>query len=103
MLAERPPSRGSSAIFAANLLLLCCALLLDAVVGYPDALFRAFADQRREITADDIAGAARTVTPLSRTAAEKIQALRDWAKGRARFANAPDAAGGVSLARDLDI
>ena len=41
MLAERPPSRGSSAIFAANLLLLCCALLLDAVVGYPDALFRA--------------------------------------------------------------
>lgn len=86
--------------------------IVDATDGFtgseiaaliPDALFRAFADQRREITADDIAGAARTVTPLSRTAAEKIQALRDWAKGRARFANAPDAAGGVSLARDLDI
>jgi adenosylcobinamide-phosphate synthase len=41
MLAEAPPLLGSSAIFAAHLLLLCCALLLDAVVGYPDALFRA--------------------------------------------------------------
>lgn len=69
----------------------------------PDALFRAFADGAREITADDIADAARSVTPLSRTAAEKIQALRDWAKTRARFANATDESGPISIARDLDI
>lgn len=69
----------------------------------PDALFRAFADQGREITAEDIGAAARSVTPLSKTAAEKIQGLRDWAKGRARFANASDATSPVSTARHLDI
>jgi MoxR-like ATPase len=49
-----------------------------------DAMFAAFADDAREITTDDLIAAARTVTPLSKTASEKISRLRDWAKGRAR-------------------
>jgi SpoVK/Ycf46/Vps4 family AAA+-type ATPase len=53
----------------------------------PDALFAAFADDGREITASDLLAAAKTVVPLSKTAAEKIARLRDWAKGRARPAN----------------
>lgn len=50
----------------------------------PDALFAAFADEAREITTKDLLEAARTVVPLAKTAAEKITALRNWAKGRAR-------------------
>ena len=55
----------------------------------PDAMFAAFADGKREITSDDLLTAAATVVPLSKTAAEKIKALRDWAKGRARPASLP--------------
>lgn len=50
----------------------------------PDALFAAFADKAREITTEDLITAARSVVPLAKTAAEKITALRTWAKGRAR-------------------
>ena len=50
----------------------------------PDALYAAFADGGREPTTDDLLTAARTVTPLSKTAAEKIDRLRSWAQGRAR-------------------
>ncbi len=70
----------------------------------PDAMFTAFADKGREITAADLIAAAGTVVPLGKTAAEKIGKLRDWAKGRARPATAdasqpePIAAG-----RQLDI
>ena len=53
----------------------------------PDALFAAFADGGREITTEDVREAAATVVPLSKTAAEKIESLRAWAKGRARPAN----------------
>jgi ATPase family associated with various cellular activities (AAA) len=53
----------------------------------PDALFVAFADGERGITTEDLLQAAQTVTPLSKTAAEKIKSLREWAKGRARPAN----------------
>jgi hypothetical protein len=52
----------------------------------PDALFAAFADDVREINTADLIKAARDVVPLSKTAAEKIERLRAWAKGRARFA-----------------
>lgn len=59
----------------------------------PDAMFAAFADGKREITSDDLVNAAATVVPLSKTAAEKIATLRNWAKGRARPASlAPVAA-----------
>jgi hypothetical protein len=50
-------------------------------------LFTAFADGERDVTTDDLLQATRTVVPLSKTAAEKIAQLREWAKGRARFAN----------------
>jgi SpoVK/Ycf46/Vps4 family AAA+-type ATPase len=50
----------------------------------PDALYRAFADNEREITTDDLLQAAQTIVPLSRTAAEKIAKMREWAAGRAR-------------------
>ena len=55
----------------------------------PDAMFAAFADGKREITSNDLLDAAATVVPLSKTAAEKIKVLRDWAKGRARPASLP--------------
>ena len=50
----------------------------------PDALFAAFADGEREITTADLQVAAKAVVPLARTAAEKVEGLRRWAKGRAR-------------------
>jgi SpoVK/Ycf46/Vps4 family AAA+-type ATPase len=67
--------------------------IVDATGGFtgseiaaivPDALFGAFSDGGREIDTDDLLNAARTVVPLSRTAAEKIERLRQWAADRAR-------------------
>ncbi|MBM4063702.1 MAG: AAA family ATPase [Planctomycetes bacterium] len=66
----------------------------------PDAMFAAFAEGR-EVTADDIVAACATVVPLSKTAADKIQDLRQWAKGRARPASVQAAS--ESTARQLDI
>lgn len=57
----------------------------------PNALFAAFGDDGREIETADLLDAARAVVPLSKTAAEKIDALRKWAKGRARPATSQDA------------
>lgn len=54
----------------------------------PDAMFAAFADGAREITTKDLIDAAKTVVPLTTTAAEKITELRKWAKDRARPATA---------------
>lgn len=71
----------------------------------PDALFAAFNDNGREIEARDLINAAETVVPLSKTAAEKITALRAWAKGRARPATRATAPVAVSATgnRVLDI
>lgn len=72
----------------------------------PEALFEAFADGERAIRTEDLVRAAASTVPLARTAAEKIEAMRSWAKGRARFASLP-AAGEVSRSaqaeRVLDI
>jgi hypothetical protein len=46
----------------------------------PDAMFAAFADGERAITTADVLEAARNVVPLSKTASEKIETLRNWAK-----------------------
>jgi hypothetical protein len=64
----------------------------------PDAMFVAFADGGREITTEDLVDAARKTQPLSRTAAEKIAALRKWADGRARSASAPKAKATAAVA-----
>jgi SpoVK/Ycf46/Vps4 family AAA+-type ATPase len=61
---------------------------IDAII--PDALFTAFADGERALTTDDLLTAARAVTPLSRTAADKINGLREWSKGKARPASRLD-------------
>jgi len=60
---------------------------LSALV--PEAMFTAFADDAREVGTDDLLLAAKTVVPLAKTAAEKIDRLRkEWA-GRARPATSP--------------
>jgi hypothetical protein len=71
----------------------------------PDALFTAFGDNGREITTDDLVRVAETVVPLSKTADEKILAMRQWAKGRAVPASALDPTSEPvhSSARALDI
>lgn len=56
----------------------------------PAALYAAFADDAREITTADLAAAASKVVPLAKTAAAKIERLRQWGETRARPASAPD-------------
>lgn len=68
----------------------------------PSALFVAFGDDERALTTADLLAAARATVPLSKTSAERIDALRAWAKGRARPASAPEAAPSVN-ARALDL
>lgn len=69
----------------------------------PDALFEAFGDGERALTESDLIAAAGRTVPLATTAAEKIAAVRNWAKGRARPASAPEAvqAGSKSIKLDL--
>lgn len=58
----------------------------------PEAMFVAFADGEREITSADLVAVARNVSPLSKTSKEKIDRLREWAKGgRARPASSIEA------------
>ncbi len=53
-----------------------------------EAMFAAFAEER-EIVTDDIVQAIQRSVPLSRTMAEEISSLRDWASTRARPASVP--------------
>lgn len=70
----------------------------------PDAMFSAFADGERGITADDLKTAAALTVPLSKTAGEKIAKLREWANGRARNASTTSTTTAAkSTARALDI
>lgn len=55
---------------------------------FVEALYRAF-DQDQEPTDLSIAQVLTDFVPLSRTMAEQIISLRNWAKGRARFATKP--------------
>jgi hypothetical protein len=68
-------------------------------------MFVAFADGAREIETGDLLTAAKTVVPLSKTAAEKIAGLRKWAsEGRARPATSQDVeTPAKSKARVLDL
>ncbi len=69
----------------------------------PTALFEGFDDGLREITTDDLIEAARDVVPLSVTAKEKVEALREWAKTRARPAGRAQAEAPIGQGRVLDI
>jgi len=51
-------------------------------------LFRALAEDR-ELETGDISAAIAETFPLSFTMREEINRIRDWAKGRARSADAP--------------
>ena len=57
---------------------------IEAVVD--DAMYSAF-DRNKDIDDIILVQAAKDTTPLSKTAAEQIQAIRDWAKTRARYAS----------------
>lgn len=52
----------------------------------PEAMFTAFVDGKRQPTTKDITDAAKKIVPLGETAKPKIDALRLWAKGKARKA-----------------
>lgn len=69
----------------------------------PDALFVAFNDGARAITTADLVAAAKSVVPLSKTASEKITALREWAKTRARPASIASATESKGVAGGLDL
>ena len=69
----------------------------------PDALFVAFAEGERAITTADLTTAARAVVPLARTAADKVEKLRAWSKGRARLASTPEVATSATAGRKLDL
>lgn len=71
----------------------------------PDALFTAFADGGRDLTLDDLLEASRTVVPLAKTSADKIERLRAWADGKARRATTPEAItiAGTVAARSIDL
>lgn len=54
-----------------------------------EGMFTAFSE-KRDVKLGDILSAARGTTPLSRTMKVKIDALREWSKGRAKMASAPE-------------
>jgi SpoVK/Ycf46/Vps4 family AAA+-type ATPase len=68
----------------------------------PDAMFVAYADGERALRATDLVVAANGVVPLSKTASEKIDQLRAWAKGRARNASSVEKEQ-VQTGRALDL
>ncbi|MDH4185226.1 MAG: AAA family ATPase, partial [Nitrospinota bacterium] len=51
-----------------------------------EAMYTAFGE-KREFTNEDIAAAIKSSVPLSRTMAEEIASLRQWATHRARLAS----------------
>jgi hypothetical protein len=65
-------------------------------------MFTAFADGARPVVTDDLLAAAAETVPLSKTAKENIAEMRNWAKGRARSASAPEAAP-ATTGRALDL
>lgn len=69
----------------------------------PEAMFAAFADGAREIETRDLIEAAGQTKPLSVTAAGKINALREWAKGKTRPASLIETKTAERKIRALDI
>jgi len=53
------------------------------------AMFDAFADNRREVTTEDIGNTVRGAVPLATTMSEQLAGVREWAVGRARNASEP--------------
>jgi AAA+ superfamily predicted ATPase len=55
-----------------------------------EAMTIAFNDGGREFTTEDICRATGSIIPIAKTMAEKIEAIRRWADGRARPAGKPE-------------
>lgn len=55
-----------------------------------DAMFDAFSDNEREFNSTDVLNAINNCVPLSKTASDKVEAMRALAKGRAKIASTPD-------------
>lgn len=92
----------------ANIDAVCVAQACSGFVGseiaslVPSAMLVAFNDGEREITTEDLLTAARVVVPLSKTAGEKIDKLRVWAKDKARAASTPEESTTGNI-RNLDL
>jgi hypothetical protein len=69
----------------------------------PEAMYRAFADGERDISESDMVVSANLTVPLSKTAAEKIAKVRQWAQGRARPASIAQTTTGTPGVRSIDI
>lgn len=69
----------------------------------PDAMFAAFNDGPRDVETRDLVAAARTVVPLTKTAAEKVERLRKWASDRARPAGKAEAAKPERTVRAIEV
>jgi SpoVK/Ycf46/Vps4 family AAA+-type ATPase len=90
-----------------------CQSLVNDTAGFtgaelasivPEALFTAFADGARDLKVTDLFLAAKQVVPLSKTAKDKIAAMRAWAVEKARPATTPLVRGDAKLeARVLDL
>ena len=52
-----------------------------------DGLWKSWSNNRRKLNVNDIISSIKMEVPLSKTMREEIQALRNWAKDRARFAS----------------
>jgi SpoVK/Ycf46/Vps4 family AAA+-type ATPase len=74
---------------------------IDALM--PEALFKAFADNQRALLTEDLLVSAAATVPLSRTAADKIDDLRKWAKGKTRPASLPEMEDTKRENRNLDM
>lgn len=56
----------------------------------PAGMFMSFADDKRPLATDDLLAAAMATVPISKSAAERIEALRKWSETRARKASDPE-------------
>lgn len=56
---------------------------------YVEGLYAAFDNDRKEPTTELLVTLAKDVVPLSKTMAAQVEALREWAKGKARKASEP--------------
>ena len=89
--------RDASTIDAAEVARACSGFVGAEIASLvPSAMLQAFADGERPITTADLVEASRNVVPLTKTAADKIDRLRAWAKGKARPASTPEETTGTS-------
>lgn len=52
-----------------------------------EAIARAFRDELEDVTTEVILGAIKDTKPIAKVMKEKIDSIRDWARGRARYAS----------------